>query len=198
MEVLKIRKPYIYDQEAQAKLVDPPTGYRISVFRPICHYVEKDHAGTLPVFYSSNDNDLSCVATRFPPTHLGTARPSTPIKVQLRMFRSFSAGWGPVAVDVDNPDNIIAYLRPENDKVRGLLGGTHRLSGDLAWDSVMPFGAAGTIAFGRVKYTSKTCPGMNRAEAASGATHTPSKTQGRGKDGKGMANKESTGKARKP
>ncbi|RPA79763.1 hypothetical protein BJ508DRAFT_308072 [Ascobolus immersus RN42] len=124
-----------------------------TVYRPVCFYKESDHKGEVFCFYSSNDNDLSCIE-RKPDLTVGTENPTD---VDVMMFESFTRKWGPVAC-YPGTNEIFAFMGDPDDTIRGLLSGCHLVKGKLAWDVVENLGS-GIVALGRVVFFSKWCPG---------------------------------------
>ncbi|RPA71904.1 hypothetical protein BJ508DRAFT_315202 [Ascobolus immersus RN42] len=161
--------PYMFDKEAQDRLGairDATHGLRsglfgapmrktILPFKPSCFQVDEDHNGIAPVFYSSNDNDMFCCREK--PDFLNS--PKKAILVNLRMFESFSKGWGVVAVPAveGKENNIIGYVHDPKIVLRELLGTTHIVQANLLWDDVWDFGTT-VVAMGRVRWIAQSCP----------------------------------------
>lgn len=163
-------QPYAFDQAG-------PMRKSFSTYRPTCLWSEQEHKGTLPLLCkfnsirfpfkerklivwpadSSNDNDLSCVPTK-PDFTKGTE--DDPLVVGIRMFESFTKGWGPVIVSTAPGEEglIMGYIQDNGDLLRGLLGASHSLEGKVVWRKTMEFGTT-MIVFGSVEYRALTCPG---------------------------------------
>ncbi|RPA74829.1 hypothetical protein BJ508DRAFT_418411 [Ascobolus immersus RN42] len=128
----------------------------MTTFVPICFYDDHQHTGETGVVYSSNDNDFSCCPEK-PSLSIGKV-----MEVKIKMFQSFTRGWGPVAVPISytqgNEGMLIGYLMDRDDTIRGLLSSTHQMIGHLVWDKLLRFGTT-SIAHGRIKFSTTTCPG---------------------------------------
>ncbi|RPA70690.1 hypothetical protein BJ508DRAFT_336905 [Ascobolus immersus RN42] len=167
--VYKLTRPYELDDQAkerfQAGGVHDPAdlpGFRkprlrITSFVPVCYYRHNQHHGEAAIYWSSNDNDLSCMELL--PDFSVT--PQAPTKVSVRMFESFTNGWGPVCVGIDKETvtNIFCYVDDKDDIIRGLLSGTHVVLGHICWDRGSQSFGTTTIQFGRLRWKATNCPG---------------------------------------